>query len=125
MGNEEGFNPEQEVIYNLPKEGERKENHAYLEGTWYNDKDYMELRSETGKIILKFEAKKVNIVAGNANENNPIAITVILDNQRETKKSYSVQDHTLYNIISLDSYGKHDIEIEAKKGLRIYTFTFG
>ncbi len=124
LGNAEGFSPEKEVIYTLPPQGEMKENYAYLEGTWYNDKDYMELISETGMITLKFEAKKVNIVAGSANE-NLTTITLILDNQLETKKSYSIQDHTLYNIISLDDYGKHGLTIEAQEGFRIYTFTFG
>lgn len=122
LGNEEGFKPEQEVIYNLPKEGERKENRAYLEGTWYNDKDYMELRSPEGKITLEFQAKKVNIVAG-AESQTTIEITI--DNITETAKQLTIQDHTLYNIISLDDYGKHELLIEAKKGFRIYTFTFG
>ncbi len=120
LGNKEGFSQEKEVFYNLPKENERKENYAYLEGTWYNNKDYMELKSDTGEITLKFEAKQVNVVAGSE---NPTLMQVSLDGNNQ--QSFSVQDHTPYNIISLEDYGKHELALEAKKGLRIYTFTFG
>lgn len=121
IGNKEGFSPDHEVTYALPPQEERKENHAYLEGTWYNDKDYMELRSNEGKITLKFEAKKVNIVAGSED----LTTITIVAKENETRILLTIQDHTLYNILSLEEYSKHDLEIEAKKGFRIYTFTFG
>ncbi len=125
LGNKEGLSPNEEVKYNLPSKTEREENYAYLEGTWYNEKDFMELRSETGSITLKYNAKNVNIVAGSADQKNSVNLISSIDNNQENKKSIEVKDQKLYNLIQGDSYGKHEILIETKKGLRIYTFTFG
>ena len=30
-----------------------------------------------------------------------------------------------YNIVSAPSYGWHEVEIDANKGFKVYTFTFG
>jgi hypothetical protein len=37
---------------------------AYLEGKWKNNPDNMELQSDTGRIVLIYYAKSVNIIAG-------------------------------------------------------------
>jgi len=123
IGNEEGFSSEKEIEYKLPAIEDRSENFAYLEGKFYNGKDYMGLVSEKGKISLKYEAKKVNIVAGSFNYS--VKINVIVDGQIKTIRQFEIGEHKLYNIISLPNYGKHEVLIEANKGLRIYTFTFG
>jgi hypothetical protein len=39
-------------------------NTVYLDGQWKNNPDNMELESNTGRIILTYYAKDVNIVAG-------------------------------------------------------------
>ncbi|MBI2449344.1 redoxin domain-containing protein [Candidatus Pacearchaeota archaeon] len=122
IGNKEGFKPEQEIVYKLPEPFYRKENIAYIEGKWYNGNDHMELRSEAGKIALKFEAKKVNIVAGASTDT---IINITLDSKPETKKQIQIKDNTLYNIVSLSNYSKHELQIDAQKGFQIYTFTFG
>jgi hypothetical protein len=36
----------------------------YLEGKWKNNLDNVELQSDTGRIILLYSAKSVNVVAG-------------------------------------------------------------
>ena len=36
----------------------------YLQGTWKNNPDNMELQNDTGRILLTYYAKAVNIIAG-------------------------------------------------------------
>ena len=40
-----------------------KQHYFYMEGMWENNNDGMKLISESGKIVLNFNAKQVNIVA--------------------------------------------------------------
>jgi len=91
--------------------------------------------SETGKIVLPYDAKVVNIVAGAMNESE---IAVFVDGRPEDKESKGadielvngkpigrIQDHRLYSLVEYQ-YGQHVVEIEVKgKGFMIYTFTFG
>ena len=66
LGNENGFNPEEVVEYNIPLE--LKQHYFYLGGKWNNSKDSMKLTSENGLIVLQYNAKQVNIVASNTAE---------------------------------------------------------
>ena len=36
----------------------------YLQGNWKNNPDKMELQNDTGRILLTYYAKAVNIIAG-------------------------------------------------------------
>lgn len=129
LGNPEGFRPGQVVSYSLPDS--MTPNAIYLSGEWKNDADSMELQSSTGKIVLSYSAKSVNIVAGGQGQlqiseggrllsgdgrGSDVTDTggVIIDGQR------------LYNIAMHDGYDSRTIEITATgEGFRIYTFTFG
>ncbi|HJY10950.1 MAG TPA: redoxin domain-containing protein, partial [Nitrososphaeraceae archaeon] len=65
LGNAEGFRPDQTVNYSLAKiDPDIKPNVIYLDGTWKNNADNMELQSETGRIALVYSAKSINMVAG-------------------------------------------------------------
>jgi thiol-disulfide isomerase/thioredoxin len=132
IGNPEGIRPEQEVTYTLPETPTK--NFAYLEGTWKNTNDYMELVSDSGKVVLKYQAKNVNIVAG-----QPANLTIKLDGNAATlaeigpdgkivdgKAMVQTSDHRLYNIVDDDDYYEKTLHIDVQgKGFRIYTFTFG
>jgi thiol-disulfide isomerase/thioredoxin len=132
LGNPEGFKPEQSVSYSLPTEPLK--NLAYLEGTWKNKGDYMELESETGKVLLKYQAKNVNIVAG-----EPANLTIKLDGKDASageigsdgklvggKATVQTSGHRLYDIVEDTGYYEKTVEIDVQgKGFRIYTFTFG
>tara|TARA_Y100000310_G_C20638416_1_gene792501 strand:- start:581 stop:1657 length:1077 start_codon:yes stop_codon:yes gene_type:complete len=118
LGNEEGLKPEETVTYNLPSNFEK--NKFYLEGEWINQHDSMEVVSDTGKVILKYSAKSVNIVAGSA---EPAFLKITLDN--EEPKEIEISEFDLYNIIDEDKYGTHTLQLELPKGMMAYTFTFG
>ncbi|MBI3026771.1 thioredoxin family protein [Candidatus Woesearchaeota archaeon] len=111
-------------------------NYVYLSGKWKYSIDNMELVSDEGEILLIFEAKKVNIVAGSENGSDAY---VYLDNNplNEKNKGNDVQlnanfsvskinEFKLYNLVSAGNYGTHALDIAAVgKGFKIYTFTFG
>jgi len=126
FGNVEGYKPGKVVHYVLPDD--RKENKAYIEGDWRNDEDGMELISERAKIILEYDAKVVNIVAGSENgteieilvDGKPVSSVDVVDGL------LTVQEHKLYNVVDGETYGKHVLEIIVKEpGFQIFTFTFG
>ena len=111
-------------------------NFVYLSGKWKYNADNMELISNDGEIFLIFEAKKVNIVAGSANNSN---VFVYLDNGKLNEKNRGndvifegsssiakVNEFKLYNVASAEDYDTHAISMVVEgKGFKIYTFTFG
>ena len=130
LGNNEGLKPDQTVIYNLPDKNEIKPNVIYLEGKWKNNSDNMELQGNNGSIILKYNSKSVNIVAG---ENGNLTVTQdmnLIKNDLSKDSSSNgkivIDNQRLYNLVTNKEYGEHTIEIDVKgKGFQIYTFTFG
>ena len=127
IGNPEGFVPNSIVSYNEPPRIEV--DRFYMVGDWYNHGDYMELKSETGKIILKYVAKEVNIVAENESE-----LKILVDGRIINDIAGADIDNgmistdlpDLYNIIDGDSSEEHTLEIFVDTpGFRIFTFTFG
>ena len=132
LGNPEGFKPDQTVDYSLANTGSNiRPNVIYLDGTWKNNADNMELQSEKGSIALVYSAKSVNIVAGGKGE-----VTVSEDGStlvgkyREAALSdggkFKTDGQRLYNLSIHDDYGAHSIVIDIKgKGFQAYTFTFG
>jgi thiol-disulfide isomerase/thioredoxin len=131
LGNPEGFKPDQIVTYTIPENATIASNRIYLDGEWKNNADHMELQSETGRIVLSYSAKAVNIVAGGSGE------LYISEDGSDLNASSRGQDvsedgrvaidgQKLYNLATHEEYGKHQIVIEvAGKGFEIYTFTFG
>ena len=66
LGNIEGFQPNKIIDYRLPEN--IRQHYFYLDGQWENGKDGMKLISSSGKIVLNFHAKQLNIVAAGDNE---------------------------------------------------------
>ena len=134
FGNPEGLKPNEIIDYKLPFS--INPNNVYLEGKWKNNADNMELMAEEGSILLIFQAKAVNIVAGSDNGSEAI---LFLDNEveneknkgsdaiiKENKSISSIKEFKLYNLANAENYGIHSINIDiAGKGFKIYTFTFG
>jgi thiol-disulfide isomerase/thioredoxin len=127
LGNSEGFKPDQIVTYSLPQQ--LNQDYFYLEGQWKNFEDRMKLVSETGKIVLPYFAKSVNIVAANESD-----LQILLDGKLVTSENSGTDVHDgtvhvsgdrLYNLISSSDAGVHTLTIVAKPGFEIYTFTFG
>ena len=117
LGNQEGLNPNEIITYTLPQN--IKKNKFYLQGIWKNNADNMEVIEKPGKIILKYDAKTVNIVAGSLKEQ---AIKVFLDGKYQ--QNINISHFDLYQIIDQD-YGEHTLELELPPGIMMYTFTFG
>jgi thiol-disulfide isomerase/thioredoxin len=131
LGNPEGFKPDQAVTYTIPENSTIAPNRIYLDGEWKNNADHMELQSETGRIVLSYSAKAINIVAGGSGE-----LHISEDGSDLTGSSrgqdvsedgtVAVEGQKLYNLATHGGYGKHQIVIDAAgKGFEIYTFTFG
>ncbi len=127
LGNPEGFNPNNDVMYAIPDE--LQNDHFYLDGIWKNISDRMILVSDSGIIRLPYFAKEVNIVA--SGESN---LTILLDGKPISQDAGAdIKDgiaHTsesrLYNLVKTKEPGRHTLEIQIDRpGFEIYTFTFG
>lgn len=133
LGGNEQYYPNQTVTYSPANISQA--NVAYLYGNWYNAPDSM-IAVNNSLIYLVYKARNVNIVAsGNGNQST---IQVLLDGKNLNMSSLGADDVSengiatatigasrLYNIVSTPSYGVHLLEINASRGFRIYTFTFG
>jgi hypothetical protein len=121
----------------------------YLQGSWKNNEDNMELQSDTGRIALIYYAKSVNIVTGGKGEgivtnDNEVAAghgqaaanaaansTAGISNNSvgqdlSQNGSFRIDGQRLYNLAMHNDYNAHSIVIDVKgKGFQLYTFTFG
>ena len=90
----------------------------------------MELQGNNGSILLKYNSKSVNIVAGAKGNFTVIQdgklITNDLSKDSDSSGKFVVDGQRLYNLVTNKNYGEHTIEIDVKgPGFQIYTFTFG
>ena len=129
LGNQEGFQPNKEVVYSIPKI--QNLHNFYLNGTWLNKESSMELVSDSGTILLPYKGKEVNIVtAGEANLqimiDGNIIPTNIAGKDVGAQGRVHVTNPGLYNIVNTNYSEEHTIEIMVNdKGFEIFTFTFG
>ncbi|MBI3046650.1 MAG: redoxin domain-containing protein [Candidatus Harrisonbacteria bacterium] len=124
IGNKDAnVRPGEPHIFTEPAEIEQ--NRFYFIGSWTIGPESSELTGENGKIILRYKANKVNIVA-EARENSEIPIKIFLDGKL-IPETVLVSSPRLYNLI--DTVGDanwHTLEIRIPHpGFRIFTFTFG
>ena len=141
LGNPEGFKPDQTVSYSIPSTTNLKPDIVYLQGKWKNNPDNMELQNDTGRIVLKYYAKSVNIIAGGKgggvvfNDERiggaAAASTAKIPNKSlgedlSIDGSFRIDGQRLYNLAIHNNYAAHNIIIDVKgKGFQFYTFTFG
>jgi thiol-disulfide isomerase/thioredoxin len=135
LGNLEGFKPEQTVSYSIPSTTNFEPHIAYLEGKWKNNPDSMELQDDTGRIVLTYYGKSVNIIAGGKGGgvvfNDEVASPSLTSNNSlgedlSTDGSFRIDGQRLYNLAIHNNYTAHSIVIDVKgKGFQFYTFTFG
>lgn len=132
FGNPEGVIPVISHDYKLPENIVL--NNVYLDGEWKANEDSIELVSDKGVILLKYDAKDVNIVASGKSKGH-----IFLDDKSvngenikddvETNEDGSIvnfNEERLYTLISGEAYGQHTIRIDVfGSGFRMYTFTFG
>ena len=129
LGNEEGFSKNKIVTYQLPEKF--TQHYFYMEGMWKNNNDGMKLISDSGKIVLNFNAKQVNIVAS---ENAILKIEYdggqipeqIRGQDISSDSTVKISEPRLYNLIDSEQEGPHEIIIQVESpGFEIFTFTFG
>ena len=132
MHMKEGFRHDQPVKYSLADiDSDIKPNMIYLDGTWKNNADNMELLSETGRIALVYSARSANIVAGGNGE-----VSIVEDGKKLQGEfrgvdlsevgRFTIDGQRLYNLSMYDKYGLHSIVLDVNgKGFQVYTFTFG
>ena len=132
FGNPEGLVYGKTIRYAVPDT--LRPNQVYLEGEWFNDADHLRLESARGKIVLIYDAKSVNLVAGA--ERTGARLLIKMDG-RYINPSYACEDmgeggiikisgEDIYRIVCGRGYGRHKIEIEVDgPGLSIYALTFG
>jgi hypothetical protein len=140
LGNPEGFKPDQTVSYSIPSNTNFKPSIVYLQGKWKNNPDNMELQNDTGRIVLLYYAKSVNIIAGgkgggvvfnDEGAEAAAASTAKMPNKSlgedlSSDGSFRIDGQRLYNLAIHDNYAVHNIVIDVKgKGFQFYTFTFG
>ncbi|MGA8485307.1 MAG: redoxin family protein, partial [Nitrososphaeraceae archaeon] len=137
LGNPEGFRPDQTVSYSIPSTTNFKPDVVYLQGEWKNNPDNMELQSDTGRIVLVYYGKSVNIIAGgngkgvvfNDKEKDAAATPPSnnsLGEDLSSDSSFRIDEQRLYNLAIHNNYTGHSIVIDVKgKGFQFYTFTFG
>jgi thiol-disulfide isomerase/thioredoxin len=142
LGNPEGFRPNHTVLYSIQSNTNFKPNVIYLQGNWKNNPDNMELQNDTGRILLTYYAKAVNIIAGGkgggvvSNDVGTRAVAGAASNVNTQNKSlgvdvsqdgsFKIDGQRLYNLSIHKNYALHNIIIDIKgKGFRFYTLTFG
>ncbi|MFL6316000.1 MAG: redoxin family protein [Nitrososphaeraceae archaeon] len=141
IGNPEGFKPDQTISYSIPSNTNFKPHIAYLQGNWKNNPDNMQLQSDSGRIVLTYYAKSVNIIAGGKGGGavfndegvggGAAASTAKIPNKSlgedlSPDGSFRIDGQRLYNLAIHNNYAVHNIVIDVKgKGFQFYTFTFG
>ena len=105
-----------------------------LEGSWQSSRQYLELQSGTGKIILPFTAGEVNVVMQPGASGNA-AVAVVLDGKPvgEARGADVGPDGVarfdrsgMIRLVARASRGNHVLTLVASDpGLRAYVFTFG
>jgi thiol-disulfide isomerase/thioredoxin len=133
LGNPQGFQPDQTISYSISPSISFDPNIIYLDGQWKNNPDNVELESNTGRIILTYYAKDVNIVAGghgqqgSVTENGAEKISNnALGKDLTPDGKFVLDGQRLYNLALHNDYGSHSIIINITgKGFQLYTFTFG
>jgi thiol-disulfide isomerase/thioredoxin len=138
LGNPEGFKPDQTVSYSIPSTTSFDPHIAYLQGKWKNNPDNMELQSDTGRIVLTYYGKSVNMIAGGKGEgvvfndegmegsSATLTSNKSLGEDLSSDGRFRIDGQRLYNLAIHDNYTAHSIIIDVKgKGFQFYTFTFG
>ena len=134
IGNSKGVHHGQNVTYTIPSlNGSIKPNTIYLEGDWKTNHDNVELQSESGRIILFYSAKAVNLVGGGMGEGIVHVDGPLLSNNSrgvDTKNDskFVIDFPRLFNIVNHQSYDDdfHPLIIDVRgKGFQAFAFTFG
>lgn len=121
-------------VQNLTEPKDVKTNELYLVGQWNLVDEYAENLNPGAKIIFRYDAKNVYLVAGTGDAR--VALGVLRDGRPLGEAAgvdvvngtaLTVTEPGLYKLVEDPAgYGPHTLEITAEHpGLRAFTFTFG
>lgn len=113
-----------------------KRNQLYLGGTWRTEEEYATNYSKNARIVFKYQASKIFMVASSE---EPIDVILKLDGKslgnaagesvvkRNGQDIVTIQEDGLYRLVEDPAgFNEHTIEIIIpKEGLKAFTFTFG
>jgi len=108
-----------------------KTNILYLVGDWDIQKEYAKNNSGQAKIIFRYQAQKVFMVARADRE---VKAKILIDDKPVESQAGSdvkngvvtIQEDRLYRLIEDQNWGEHTLEIIIENpGLEAFTFTFG
>jgi len=96
-------------------------NALYLSGKWDFSNEYTENKNAGARILYRFQAKNVYMVASAAN-----GTTIEILQDGISMGTQTIKEDQLYHLIANQDYGEHTLEIIIKNpGLQAYTLTFG
>ena len=111
----------------------------YLEGTWLNQKEYIETVSDTqnASLLVEYQAGQVNCVMGTVDE-RPRSIEVLLDGKPVPEKDWgtdmalidgntviTVDCYRMFQLLSHSDFEQHQLSLRVmQSGLRAYALTF-
>ena len=114
--------------------GRREPGTFTLEGNWQSSRQYLELHSGTGKIVLPFTAGEVNVVM-QPGASGKAAVAVMLDGKPigaargadvDPDAVARFERSGMLRVVARAPRGKHVLTLVASDpGLRVYVFTFG
>lgn len=109
-----------------------KANILYMVGDWDFDGEFAENKSKGAKIIFRYTAQKVFLVASSENKVNA---KILIDGKNVSlnmvgsdvdNSTVIIERDRLYRLIENDSSEEHTLEIIINEpGVKIFTFTFG
>jgi len=104
-----------------------KTNILYMTGEWDFQPEYAQSKSEKAKIVFRYQAKKVHMVASSV-EGVKVKVTndgEPTNTQDSSNGEVSVKEEKLYRLVENPEHGEYTLEIEVGPGFKAFTFTFG
>jgi thiol-disulfide isomerase/thioredoxin len=109
-----------EADYSFGRAGPRL-NRYELDGRWAREDEALILRSERGRVRLRYAAAKVHLVAA-ATDGAPVRVR----SGAEAWRSVRIGWPALYTVVDGTAYSEQVVELEATSpGLALYSATFG
>jgi len=136
LGNAEKIEPGRRQTFRVSKSPTL--NKFYLAGDWRIAKKFAVAETAGGKILIRYEADKANMVLDTADGKEAV-VEVYIDGRPATAENKGadvvlengsafcrVREARLYNLTRSENGGRHTLELRfASPGVRAYTFTFG
>jgi len=103
----------------------------FLQGRWRVTAEYIEAAEDGARLVLPFYATNVFMVAAAP---DVASVELTLDGKPVPKNAQGseaiggtahVSRSDLYPLVALPGAGTHELALQAEKGFRLYTFTFG